>query len=106
MSPVRPEMQKAGPSTRVTVPPCPGEGFADDVQGLVTAGHATQHSGAPPPSPPENPQTPAASSEDLRPFRPIGRNEECPPVGRISTPRQEAGAEGASTPSGGPRGGG
>ena len=36
MLPVRPEMQKAGPSTRVTVPPAPRDGLADDVQGLVT----------------------------------------------------------------------
>jgi hypothetical protein len=37
MFPVRPEMQNAGPSTSVTVPPGPNEGVAVDVQGLVTA---------------------------------------------------------------------
>jgi hypothetical protein len=37
MFPVRPEMQKAGPSTRVTVPLVPRDGLADDVHGLVTA---------------------------------------------------------------------
>src|SRR5437899_10729900 len=42
MLPVRPEMQKAGPSTRVTVPPVPRDGLADDVQGLVTGGHVTR----------------------------------------------------------------
>ena len=40
MLPVRPEMQNAGPSTRVTVPPLPRGGLTDDVWGLVTAGHA------------------------------------------------------------------
>jgi len=35
--PVRPEMQKAGPSTSVTVPLVPSDGLADDVHGLVTA---------------------------------------------------------------------
>ncbi|MGH8992198.1 MAG: hypothetical protein ACRDZ7_11865 [Acidimicrobiia bacterium] len=35
MFPVRPEMQKAGPSTRVTVPPAPNEGLDPDVHGLT-----------------------------------------------------------------------
>src|SRR5438105_15818076 len=42
MLPVRPEMQKAGPSTRVTVPPAPRDGLADDVHGLVTGAHVTR----------------------------------------------------------------
>src|ERR671924_754251 len=38
MFPDRPEMQKAGPSTRVTVPALPPrEGLEADVQGLTTA---------------------------------------------------------------------
>jgi hypothetical protein len=41
MLPVRPEMQKAGPSTSVTVPLAPRDGLADVVQGLVTACHVT-----------------------------------------------------------------
>jgi hypothetical protein len=48
MLPVRPEMQKAGPSTSVTVPPLPRGGLAVDVQGLVTDGHDTRRGvGAP-----------------------------------------------------------
>src|SRR5437868_4396673 len=42
MLPVRPEMQKAGPSTRVTVPPAPRDGLADDVHGLATGWHVTR----------------------------------------------------------------
>src|SRR2546428_13035582 len=42
MFPVRPEIQKAGPSTRVTVPPEPPRGgLAEDGQGLTTAGGET-----------------------------------------------------------------
>ena len=49
MFPVRPEMQKAGPSTSVTVPLVPRDGLADDVQGLVMGRHAI--GGTPPKAP-------------------------------------------------------
>src|SRR5688500_9281614 len=42
MFPVRPEIQKAGPSTRVIVPPAPNEGLAADVHGLTIGGHPTR----------------------------------------------------------------